>query len=221
MPPKSPIPVESRFYTRATAEVPAELKGRVVQKLFDCARQLHQAGFVFELPTLSFDLRGRAAGKAIFRARGAKVPLPSPHVAFNAVLLIENPETLIGEIVGHEVAHIAVRAKFGSSARAHGAEWAATMRTLGLEPKRLHALDVTNSQVTLATYLYRCSCRTRLFSQRKHNMAQRKSPTSGASRTYTCKACDGQVTYEPRPGDLPVAKMPPRKKTTKQLARKR
>lgn len=60
-----------------------------------------------------------------------------------ASFLLEAPESLVREVVGHEVAHAAAVELHGSGVRPHGPEWKALMSAAGLEPRvRLPAVDL-------------------------------------------------------------------------------
>lgn len=52
-----------------------------------------------------------------------------------ASFLLEAPESLVREVVGHEVAHAAVAELHGSRVRPHGPEWKALMSAAGFEPR--------------------------------------------------------------------------------------
>jgi predicted SprT family Zn-dependent metalloprotease len=52
-----------------------------------------------------------------------------------ASFLLDASESLLREVVCHEVAHAAVHELHGRAARPHGREWKALMRTAGYEPR--------------------------------------------------------------------------------------
>jgi SprT protein len=56
------------------------------------------------------------------------------HVRLNS-LLEKGEHGLLAEVLCHELAHIAVYERFGSSARPHGKEWAELVQKAGYEPR--------------------------------------------------------------------------------------
>ena len=52
-----------------------------------------------------------------------------------AAALKDEPEELVAEVLCHELAHLAARARYGPDIRPHGAEWKQLMRDAGYEPK--------------------------------------------------------------------------------------
>ena len=52
-----------------------------------------------------------------------------------ASFLLDAPESLLREVVCHEVAHAAVHVLHGRGPRPHGLEWKALMRTAGYQPR--------------------------------------------------------------------------------------
>jgi len=86
-----------------------------------------------------------SAGKAYFREneiRLSRVVLTTHSRVYDTVL--------------HEYAHLAVFQQHGRSARPHGAEWKAVMRTLGLAPNVTHDYPVER-RTLLKKHAYRCS----------------------------------------------------------------
>lgn len=89
-----------------------------------------------------FALKGTTAGKA-FINKGL--------IQYNPTLLRENPEAFLARTVGHEVVHHAAYAKFGPRIDAHGLEWKAMMRKLGLPDTRCHTYDTSTVPTKLGT----------------------------------------------------------------------
>jgi len=135
----------------------------------------------FKSPTIRFDKRGRVAGTA----NGGKWELN-----FNETLLNENLEHFIKQTVGHEVAHLIDHDVYDSHAprfcamtgrrkkrASHGENWKRVMRVLGLDPKRCHSYDTTNSRQTRRkqdTFEYKCTGCEKVFPMGKirHNKQQ-------------------------------------------------
>ncbi len=195
------LPAERPMARIASVAVPRELKLKCQRRIAQCVEAYRSAGHTWPMPTVSFDLRGKTAGKAFLRQN---------HVQLNAVLLLENQDAFIADTVGHEVAHLATYSKFGRSAQAHGAQWQAMMRLIGQEPRRCHSFDTSNSAVSKATHRYVCACKEHLLTARSHNKAQRVG--------YVCRACGqalrlaGQSAPAPRAQPVPVTARVPSSK---------
>ncbi len=153
------------------------------RRIEECVEIYRAAGIQMFTPTVSFDLRGRVAGKAIYSAR--------PHVQLNAVLLNENQEEFIADTVGHEVAHLATRTRYGARPSSHGPEWQRMMRLIGQTPSRTHSYDTSNSAVSSKRHTWTCGCREHQLTTRRHRAALER----GAS----CKICGGVLTPRSAP----------------------
>jgi len=81
-----------------------------------------------------FGLKSITAGKA---------KLGQGIIMFNPTLLRENPEAFLARTPGHEVVHFA-NWIINPDSTAHGPEWKAMMRKLGLPDTRCHSYDTTN-----------------------------------------------------------------------------
>lgn len=103
-----------------------------VEKYLDLVRT--KTGIIIPKPIVKFDLRGTKAGEA-WAGHGI--------VRFNPILLDENPEHFVRQTVGHEIAHLAARTKYGNGISSHGVEWRNIMYRLGLPAKRCHNYDVS------------------------------------------------------------------------------
>jgi len=92
--------------------------------------------FGLHLPHLKvvFALKSGVAGKAKL-GRGI--------IEFNPTLLRENPEEFLARTPGHEVVHFA-NWMVNPGSDAHGPEWKAMMRKLGLPDTRCHSYDTSN-----------------------------------------------------------------------------
>jgi SprT protein len=93
-----------------------------------------KCGIHLPRPRITFNLRGTTAGRAYYREN---------RVAFNPILLDENPEHFVKQTVGHEVAHLAAFVKHGGRIDPHGREWKHVMWQLSLPAKRCHSYDVS------------------------------------------------------------------------------
>ena len=81
-----------------------------------------------------FALKSGVAGKA---------KLGQNVIEFNPTLLRENPDAFLARTPGHEVVHFANWMVHPNS-DAHGPEWKAMMRKLGLPDTRCHSYDTSN-----------------------------------------------------------------------------
>lgn len=82
------------------------------------------------------DLASRAVIQFSDRLRSAlgRTRVDIRRVRLNPLLASAN-ELLLDEVLCHELAHIAVYERFGSSVKPHGPEWEALVRQAGYEPR--------------------------------------------------------------------------------------
>jgi SprT protein len=155
----------------------AELKRRAEARTRELlARAARHYGVSMPDPIVAFDLRGRAAGKAL--AGDARRAL----VRYNAALLAAYPEHFIAHTVPHEVAHLVVFRVFGRM-RPHGPEWASVMAFFGVRPERCHNYDVSGLATRrLRRYPYRCACRDHQLTSIRHNRIR-------GGQVYLCTHC--------------------------------
>jgi SprT protein len=146
------------------------------------------------LPTVSFDLRGGAAGEA----KGGR------QMRLNMGFVAKYAEDMINQTVPHEVAHLWLYAvgdpshvrsyedsvsSFYSGRRArrspHGDTFMRTLAFLGGETKRTHSYDVSEVK---KGFKYSCGCPGRVFvlSTRKHNIIK-------SGRRCWCKKCGADL----------------------------
>jgi SprT protein len=88
------------------------------------------------IPKVRFNLKGTTAGYAVWRKH---------ELMLHNVFLKENPEDYLVNTVGHEVAHLAARTKFGGAIKPHGSEWTNTMWMMGLPATRCHNYELGNT----------------------------------------------------------------------------
>ena len=174
------IPTEKNVSKTQAPPVSPSLKLRCKYRVQECVERFNKLGTNLAMPTVSFDLRGKVAGKAY---------LTQNHVQLNSVLLQENVEDFIHQTIGHEVAHLATFARYGRAVSPHGEEWKKMMRSIGLEPNRCHNFDTSNSSVSKATFRWVCACREYLLTSRRHASAQQ--------RGYRCKKCSTSLQFAP------------------------
>lgn len=137
------------------------------------------------LPTVRFDLRGRAAGMTVY-GRGRR---DRAAIRLNAELLSANPNDMIEETVPHEVAHVAARWFHGDRIKPHGPEWRSIMHSFGKRAATCHNLPARPAR-RLTYYPYDCGCpRPNYLSAIRHRRAQR-----GRQR-YQCVRCGRQLRY--------------------------
>ena len=151
----------------------AEHQLSIQQKLAWC---IHRANIAFQcdfsIPSVSFKLRGKAAGKAY---------LQTNEIRINPVLFAENRQAILDEVVPHEVAHLITFQQFGK-VRPHGYEWQMIMeKVFRLPAKTTHSFEITSVQGK--TFEYQCACETHTLSIRRHNKVARKQAN------YLCKNC--------------------------------
>ena len=170
------LPAEKVISKIKTVEVPTSLKLLCKKRVSELWAVYRAKGATVALPTISFDLRGKTAGRAY---------LTTNHIQLNAVLLIENSEEFLSTVIGHELAHLVAYALYRESG--HGAKWAKCMEMIGLPAKRCHNMDTQNSTV-VAQIEISCLC------NRTYKISKRKLASLLASRLY-CKVC--LAVFEP------------------------
>lgn len=152
-------------------QVTAAVKARVEKKLKDgIALAEAKYGQKFVMPTVSYDLRGVAAGYANYRAWAIRL---------NGTLLMENVDKFIERTVPHELAHLITdrvypeahasdititrRGRMQRTKReVHGPRWQSVCLVLGMtDVTRCHQYDTTNSKVVKSNgrqIEWKCPC---------------------------------------------------------------
>tara|TARA_B100001057_G_C22773758_1_gene920728 strand:- start:1002 stop:1505 length:504 start_codon:yes stop_codon:yes gene_type:complete len=158
-------------------QIDTQLKYEAIKTMSHCIEQarcfFNQS---FPHPTLSFKLRGRAAGKAYLHLN---------EVRLNPVLFSENQHEFLTQVIPHEVAHIIVHQLYGK-VKPHGKEWQAVMnRVFGLPAQTTHNFQI--SSVEGKTFEYHCGCTKHLISLRRHNKVIR------GQAQYRCKKCQSEL----------------------------
>ncbi|WP_035387481.1 SprT family zinc-dependent metalloprotease [Ferrimonas senticii] len=130
----------------------------------------------FPRPSISFAMRGQAAGAA---------HLQHNRLRFNPVLAAQNQQAFIDQVVPHEVCHLLAWQLYGK-VKPHGREWQALMVNLfAVRPDTRHQFDV--SAVAPRTFSYRCNCRLHQLTIRRHNKILR------GQAEYRCRLCQSPL----------------------------
>lgn len=126
----------------------------------------------FSRPSVSFSLRGKAAGTA---------NLATNQLRFNPILLHENLNAFLTEVVPHEICHLIAHQQYGR-VRPHGKEWQALMINIfALRPTATHQFNTQS--VTGKQFDYQCGCGLVKLSIRRHNKVMR------GETQYRCRRC--------------------------------
>ena len=173
----APIEIVNARALQLPVALRADVRAKVAEAI-RVARMVYRRHF--DMPRVSYTVRGAVAGKASFTGWEVK---------FNATLLEENAEEMVKDTVVHEVAHLVTRAMHGSEVSSHGEEWKSVMRSLGAAPTRTHSFDMTNAAVGRLVFKWGCGCREAVFSERKHNKL------TGGRAFVICRQCKHRLHY--------------------------
>jgi len=134
-------------------------------------------GACFDLPVVTYTLRGRTAGVARHSINT---------INFNKQILLDNPSDFIKRTPAHEAAHLIAFKMFGVFIMPHGKEWRRVMVMLGLSPVRCH------SYVVKTGHEYICKCKDKIYnlSTVRHNKIQK------SKQFWYCKLCGEQLVWK-------------------------
>ncbi|WP_104034478.1 SprT family zinc-dependent metalloprotease [Vibrio jasicida] len=156
-----------------------ELSYKAKQVVAVCITKAEQAfKRSFPMPAVTFNVRGKAAGKAYLQLN---------EVRLNPKLFKENPQAFLKEVIPHEVAHLITYQVYGR-VRPHGKEWQGVMEAIFNVPaKTTHSFDIASVQGK--TFEYRCACTAYPLSIRRHNKVMRKEAV------YSCQKCRKPLSF--------------------------
>lgn len=144
----------------------------------DIERASDYFSFAFPVPSLSFKLRGKCAGKAY---------LDRWEIRLNPILFQENQTAFLQQVIPHEIAHLIAYQRFGH-VRPHGREWQSIMlEVFQLPPTTTHHFDI--SSVQGERYRYQCACQIHHLTIRRHNKVMK------GSVNYRCTRCQQGLQF--------------------------
>ena len=138
---------------------------RRISEVYAIAERAYGRSFAF--PRITFNVRGKAAGRAYFYQN---------RIALNLQMLLENGQNFIDDTPGHEAAHLISFNVYGIHTKPHGREWQSVMRVIGQAPNCTHSFKTQG-------FVYFCSCREHNLSTRMHNSIQQQL------QTRICRHC--------------------------------
>jgi len=141
-------------------------------------------GQEFELPPVTFDLQGRAAG--MYRVHKTR-----RQIRYNPYIFGKYFTDNLANTVPHEVAHYLTDILYGlRNVRPHGREWQVVMRVLDAEPAVTCDYDLTGVPLRRQRrFCYRCACSSHAVSAVRHNRVQR-----GLGK-YVCRQCRTPLVF--------------------------
>ncbi|WP_435532909.1 SprT family zinc-dependent metalloprotease [Vibrio marisflavi] len=156
-----------------------ELSSKIHDKICQCiAKARRHFQYQFQIPEVSYRLRGKAAGKAL---------LLNNQIRLNPILLMENQQAFLDEVIPHEIAHLIAFHHFGR-VKPHGKEWQHIMLDVfQVTPSTTHCFNIQSVQGK--TFEYSCGCSTFTLTIRRHNKVLRKQAS------YSCKKCTKVLKY--------------------------
>lgn len=127
----------------------------------DLANEVMKPQTPLKYPTISFDLIGRAAGRAWYRKN---------HIQYNIGIFRAQTAAFLERTTSHEVCHLVAFALYGSLGLGHGRYWKHVMTKMGQEPSRCHSYDVPDSALRVPRpYVYKCGCKEFKLTANIHN----------------------------------------------------
>ena len=150
-----------------------------------CLQQAEKRfGRHFKLPSIQFDLTGRAAGMYLSGQTQKRI-------RFNPYIFAKFFQDNLNTTVPHEVSHYISDILYGlGNIRPHGIEWQQIMQSFGVEATRTCNYDLEGIPVRrYRRYSYHCSCTSHSLTSRRHNKVCR-----GEMR-YSCRLCGDELLF--------------------------
>lgn len=123
---------------------------------------------------ITFFTEGGAAGYAISKRKNSDGYLwASVHLKFNTYMIYNSYETMVKEVIAHEVAHLVTHVMYDSSHWKHSKTWEKICIELGGAGKRYHEMKYTKKFKKIKYYVYEVDSLELHLPEKDHLKAQK------------------------------------------------
>lgn len=145
----------------------------LAEEHFGFLTKVNQLVAVKDIST-SYFFEGRSAGIAkAKRTSDAKYMWKSLHLKFNSYLIHNNYDSMVSEVIPHEIAHLITYMSGDASTHRHSKEWQEICIKLGGNGKRYHNMKTLNKVKKIKYYIYYVDSYEILLEEKDHKKAQK------------------------------------------------